>query len=177
MNNRQKTYRLFFALWPTDQVRQSIVEAFSGISPQIKGRVIQPHNLHVTLHFVGQVTESTKGCMHAAARSVEAEAFQLDLDNPGYFPKAKIFWMGAQNIPAQLTLLHKKLGAAIEGCGFNADTRPFSPHVTLMRKSVHPAMKYEDFSIPWTVDEFVLVESVQDEAGVNYRVLERYSLL
>ncbi len=177
MNNRQKTYRLFFALWPDAQVRQSIVDMLSRLAPQMKGRVIKQHNLHVTLHFVGQATESTKDCMHAAARSVDAETFQLDMDTLGHFPKAKIFWMGAQNIPAQLTQLHKKLGAAIEDCGFNADTRPFLPHVTLMRKSVNPAMKYEDFSIPWTVDEFVLVESVQDEAGVNYRVLERYSML
>ena len=177
MNNSIKTRRLFFALWPTDQVRQSIVDVFSRLPPKIKGRVMQPHNLHVTMHFVGQVSESTKDCMHTAARLVEAEAFQLDLDNLGHFPKAKVFWMGAQNIPAQLTQLHKKLGAAIEDCGFNADTRPFSPHVTLMRKSVNPAMKYEGFSIPWTIDEFVLVESVQDEAGVNYRVLERYSML
>ena len=177
MNNSIKTHRLFFALWPSDLVRRSITEVLSCLPTKIDGRAVPTQNLHVTLHFVGHVTESTKDCMHAAARSVDAEAFQFDMDTLGHFPKAKIFWMGAQSSPLQLTQLHKKLGAAIEGCGFDADTRPFSPHVTLMRKSVHPAMKYEDFSIPWTVDEFVLVESVQDEAGVNYRVLERYSLL
>lgn len=177
MNNRQKTYRLFFALWPSDQIRQSIVEVLSGLPPKSKGRVITPHNLHATLHFVGQVTEFTKDCMHVAAQSVNAEAFQLDLDCFGHFPKAKIFWMGAKNAPEKLAQLHKKLGIAIEGCGFVSDKRAYTPHVTLMRKCVHSALKYEDFSIPWTVDEFVLVESVQDEAGVNYRVLERYSLL
>ena len=176
MNNRQKTYRLFFALWPSDQVRQSIVQQLSCLSPRPSGRVVQTQNLHGTLHYVGQVTESTKDCMHAAARSVEAEAFQLDLDNFGHFPKAKIFWMGAQNLPVQLTQLHKKLGDAIGGCGFNTDTRPFSLHVTLMRKYRGPAPAQIDFSIPWRVEEFVLVESITHKEGVKYQVIEKYPL-
>lgn len=176
MNNRQKTYRLFFALWPSEQVRQSIVEQLSCMSPRLNGRVMQQQNLHATLHFVGQVTEQTKDCMHVAARSVNAEAFQLDLDCFGHFPKAKIFWMGTPNPPVQLVLLHKKLGAAIEDCGFNADTRPFSPHVTLMRKHSGPVPAKAEFSIPWRVEEFVLVESITYKEGVKYQVIEKYPL-
>lgn len=177
MNNRQKTCRLFFALWPSDEVRQSIVQQLSCLSLRPNGRVVQTQNLHGTLHYVGQVTESTKDCMHVAAQSVNTEAFQLDLDCFGHFPKAKIFWMGTQNLPVQLVQLHKKLGAAIEGCGFNADTRPFSPHVTLMRKHSGPVPAKTEFSIPWRVEEFVLVESITYKEGVKYQVLERYSLL
>lgn len=176
MKNRQKTSRLFFALWPLDQVRQSIVEQLSGLSPRLNGRVMQQQNLHVTIHFVGQVTESTKDCMHAAARSVAAEAFQLNMDKFGHFPKAKIFWMGAQNLPVQLTQLHKNLGVAIEGCGFNLETRPFSPHVTLLRKCSESIPAHVNFSIPWLVEEFVLVESITSERGVNYQVIEKYPL-
>ena len=55
MNKRQKTYRLFFALWPSDQVRQSIVEQLSGLSPRLNGRVMHQQNLHVTVHVVGLV--------------------------------------------------------------------------------------------------------------------------
>lgn len=176
MNNTIKTHRLFFALWPSDQVRQSIVDVFYSLPQKIKGRVMRPHNLHATLHFVGQVTEPTKDCMHVAAQSVNAEAFQLDLDCFGHFPKAKIFWMGTPNPPVQLVLLHKKLGAAIEDCGFNADTRPFSPHVTLMRKHSGPVPAKTEFSIPWRVEEFVLVESITYKEGVKYQVIEKYPL-
>lgn len=176
MNNRQKTHRLFFALWPSDQVRQSIVEQLSGLSPRLNGRVMQQQNLHVTLHFVGQVTESTKDCMHAAARSVDAEAFQLDLDKFGHFPKARIFWMGAQYLPVQLTQLHKKLGVAIEDCGFHIETRLFSPHVTLLRKCSESIPAHVNFSIPWLVEEFVLVESITYKEGVKYQVIEKYPL-
>jgi len=177
MSNHIKTRRLFFALWPTDQVRQSIVEIFSQLPRQIKGRVIRPQNLHVTLHFVGQVTESTKDCMHAAAQSVSAEGVQLNLDCFGYFPKAKILWMGSQDIPAQLDHLHKKLGDVIADCGFKCDLRPFSPHATLMRKCSKPDTAQSDFSLPWRVEEFVLVESITYKEGVNYQVIEKYPLL
>ena len=175
--NNIKTHRLFFALWPSEQVRQSIVEVLSSLPPQVNGRVIQQQNLHATLHYVGQVAESTKDCMHAAAQSVKAEAFQLNLDRLGLFPKAKIFWMGAQNTPDQLMQLHVKLGTALEDCGFVTDERAFSPHFTLLRKCRGPVPENINFSIPWRVEEFVLVESITYKEGVKYQVLERYSLL
>lgn len=176
MNNSQKSNRLFFAIWPTDQIRLSIDGAFSRC-PQKNGRVMQIRNLHLTLHFLGQVVEPDRECMHLAAQSINAEQFQLDLDCLGHFARAKIFWMGAHNIPAQLSLLHEKLGDALADCGFKRDQRTYTPHVTLMRKCVDPVLGYEDFSVPWHVKEFVLVESVQGSAGVEYRVIETYPLL
>ena len=176
MKNSIKTHRLFFALWPTDQVRLSILEKHSQLPKQVKGRFMQPCNLHATLHYVGQVTESIKDCMHAAAQSVSTEVFQLNLDCFGYFPKAKIFWMGCRELPVELTQLYNKLGVAIENCGYQQEKRAYAPHVTLMRKCVNPAADQIDFSIPWFIDEFVLVESITYKEGVSYQVIEKYSL-
>jgi len=176
MSSNIKTHRLFFALWPTVKVRQSIVKLISQLPRQINGRVIQPQNLHETLHFVGQVTESTKDCMHAAAQSVNAESFHLNLDCFGHFPKAKIFWMGVQNTPVQLTQLHEQLGMALADCGLTRERRPYMPHVTLMRKCTEPVIEYEEFSLPWYVEGFSLIESVQGVSGVEYRVVDTYPL-
>ena len=175
--NNIKTHRLFFALWPSDQVRQAILNVLSSLPAQLNGRVMQTQNLHATLHYVGQVTDSTKDCMHAAAQSVKAEGFQLNLDRFGLFPKAKIFWMGVQNTPDQLMQLHNKLGIALEDCGFIVDTRAYAPHLTLLRKCRGPVPENMNFSIPWRVEEFVLVESITYKEGVKYQVLERYSLI
>ena len=175
MNPSQKTHRLFFALWPIGRVRSSINDVFLK-SPQPAGRMMDEHNLHVTLHFLGQVTESERACLHAAAQSVKAVKFQINLDHFGRFAKAKIFWMGLDNIPVLLSQLHQALGDAIVGCGFKRDERSYAPHVTLMRKCVNPVMPREDFVINWCVDEFVLVESVQGVSGVEYRVVETYLL-
>lgn len=169
-------YRLFFALWPDEKVRHSIVETFTVTSPQMRGRVIQPHNLHITLHFIGQVSGDVKQRMHAVAQTVVGESFVVGLNCFGHFPKVKIFWMGPQKPPVELTQLHNKLGDALSKCGYQCDSRPYNPHVTLMRNCIEPVIRQPEFTIPWTVDEFVLVESSQGVSGVNYRVVEQYPL-
>jgi 2'-5' RNA ligase len=176
MQKQEKSYRLFFALWPTDRVRQSIVETLSSISPAVKGRVMKPENIHITLHFIGQVAEPVKDCLHAAAQSVRAETFQLNLDSFGHFKKARIFWVGCQQVPDQLIHLHSDLGAAIAPCGYQPDRRPYAPHLTLLRKSVSPVSPQINFTIPWRIDHFVLVESVTHQEGVEYRLIEKYAL-
>ena len=115
-----KTHRLFFALWPSAQVRHSIVETFSQLPPPVKGRFMQAHNLHVTLHFIGSVTEDTRKCLHVAAQGLAAQGgirgFEFDLNCYGHFSKAKILWMGMQNIPTELFQLQKNLGVALSEC-------------------------------------------------------------
>lgn len=176
MNNKQVRHRLFFALWPSGKIRHSIVEVLSRLPVQMKGRVIQPHNLHETLHFVGQVSGPDRDCMNAAAQTVTCESFQLTLDHVDTFPKAKVLWMGAQKTPDQLTQLHEKLGSAIEGCGYHCEERAYTPHVTLMRKYNGQVPEQIEFSIPWHIEDFVLVESVNCKQGVSYQVIEKYPL-
>ncbi len=169
--------RLFFALWPSDNVRQSIIKASKPSMHKLKGRVIKPDRLHITLHYIGPVNEEVKLCMHEAALTVSGKPFELNLDYLGQFIRARILWMGTQEIPVELNQLHNDLGQALSTCGYQCDRRPFSPHITLMRKCVKPVVHQSEISIPWRIDEFVLVESVQDKTGVSYQVLEKYSLM
>lgn len=171
-----KTPRLFFALWPDNQLRHAIVETFSPLPQPPGGRIMQPHNLHMTLHFVGSVSDEVKDCMHQAAQTVRAKTFECHLDCFGVFPKAKIFWMGCQHRPVELLQLNKILGVALENCGYQPEKRDFTPHVTLLRKCTSPVPDQQGFSIPWRVNEFVLVESCMDRHGVNYQVIEKYPL-
>lgn len=172
-----KTSRLFFALWPSQQVRRSIVDAALPLSSQLEGRVIRPQNLHITLHFIGQVTEETKRCMHTAAQSVSVGSFNVKLDHFGYFKRAKILWIGAKQLPDELVRLHQDLGEALSPCGYKSETRQYNPHVSLMRKCESPKAIQHELAVPWPVDEFVLVESIQIESGAEYRVIEHYPLL
>lgn len=176
LNMKKKTYRLFFALWPSDNVRDSITDEVLAVSRQLTGRNVQPGNLHMTLHFIGQATDDEKACMHAAALSVTAEPFSVELSQLGLFSRAKILWAGPDKLPAELILLHDKLGDALSNCGYECEKRPYRPHVTLKRSCAKHNLEDPLFSIPWTIREFVLVESVPGESGVDYHVLERYPL-
>lgn len=176
MNNVKKSRRLFFAIWPDENTRQAIIDTCSALTPPAKGRLVTPANLHVTLHFVGQVTEEVKHCMHQAALTVDVAAFALKLDRIGDFRRSKILWMGTSAASAELTVLYQKLGLAIAECGYQFETRPYAAHVTLMRKCVKPVPAPADFSIPWQVNSFVLVESIAAAHGVTYQVIEKYPL-
>jgi len=168
--------RLFFALWPSDQVRQSIVDVFSAIAIPDHSRFIQPENLHITLHFLGQVESDRRVCLQQVACALNDKPFVVNLDCLGYFTKAKILWMSCQYLPVELVRLHRDLGESLANCGYQSEFREYKPHVTLMRKCREPLNANNDFVISWQVDEFALVESISGSDGVRYQVIEKYPL-
>jgi len=152
------------------------VETSCPLLHEMDGRIIAPENFHITLHFIGSVTDEEKDCLHQAARRLTFQPFDLSLDNFGFFEKAKIFWMGLQTAPAELSHLHQNLAEAFLACDYPPDPRPYSPHVSLLRKAGKKPVAYQPFSISWHVDEFVLIESLSSPDGVKYKVIEKYPL-
>ncbi len=170
-------HRLFFALWPDDETRTLIVKTFKQ-APQsrLKGRIINPANLHLTLHFIGNTTTEMLECLHQAAQTVTGKPFQLNFDRYGHFYRARVFWMGCTHTPEALTNLYQDLGTALSQCDYTAEPRPYAPHLTLMRKLNKPGDLESFQPISWQVNAFVLVESVSTEQGVHYEVIQHYPL-
>lgn len=143
---------------------------------RLKGRIINPDNLHLTLHFIGNATTETLDCLHQAAQTVTSTPFQLNFDRYGHFYKARVFWMGCTQTPEALTYLYQDLGTALSQCDYTAESRPYAPHLTLMRKLNKPGELDIFQAIPWQVNDFVLVESISTDHGVHYEVIQRYPL-
>ncbi len=175
--NNDIIHRIFFALWPDDATRKQIVESFKQSSIDKKqGRIVSVDNLHITLHFIGNVNQLKMDCLHRAAQTVKADRFNIELDHYGYFNKPKVLWMGLKHTPRVLETLHQTLGTSLAKCEFEVELRPYAPHMTLMRKLPKPEA-FEKFKpIGWQVKEFVLVKSFSIEGGVRYEVRERYAL-
>ncbi len=180
-NATKNTHRLFFSLWPSEQSRQRISEILNKFPQQANQKRTSPENLHITLHFLGPVTDDVKACMQAAAQHVQSKSFTLNLDRYGHFSAKKILWLGSKNQSTGLLQLHKNLGNALTHCGYQNDDRIYRPHVTLMRNCAELPTSKLDFTIPWQANEFVLVESIpvqkDGKSTVNYRVIEKYPLL
>jgi 2'-5' RNA ligase len=172
----KKDVRLFFALWPDTALRQRLAEAASTIPVKGVARRVPNANLHMTLHFIGNVYFDEMDCMQRQARSVDAGAFQLEIDCQGYFGKPQVGWLGCRVIPDALIELHRQLGTCLQGCGYHPETRPYQPHVTVARKlgSIGTRASFEP--ITWPVREFALVEVQPVENGVQYRVVETYPM-
>lgn len=171
------TRRLFFGLWPDAVVRAAIIDRFSQM-PQyaLQATAMQPENLHLTLHFIGNVDAAMTACVQDAAQAVRGTAFDLRLDRVGYFAQAKIFWMGCTRTPSDLLNVHQQLADALLPCGYQAESQPFTPHVSLLRKVQQPGVMSAFKSIHWPVKSFALIESLPSSTGVIYRPVQNYFL-
>lgn len=169
--------RLFFALWPDERVRSELSKVYNTLSSLAgRHRQVESSNLHMTLHFLGNIPLSGIDCYLKQAREVQGSAFELALNRIGHFKKPKVLWIGCESVPPDLYQLQSDLGAQIETCGFSQESRPYQPHVTMARKVSRPVDRQPVFNIPWVVDRFVLVQSRSLEAGVEYRVKASYPL-
>lgn len=162
--------RLFLALWPGDGVRWEIASRRDLLGTP--GRPVPDHNLHLTLLFLGNCPAGALPVIREAAGDVRAGGFDLLLGAFGYFPRARVVWLGGE-VPAAGRALVSDLSDAMRAAGIGFDRRRWQPHVTLFRKvSRRPALPAPP-PLKWPVREFVLVESVP---GKPYRVLKTWHL-
>jgi 2'-5' RNA ligase len=169
------TLRLFFALWPDDATRDALNRTGKWLHQHWGGRRMRADTLHITLAFLGVTPAAQLDALVACADSVEAEAFDLVLDEAGYWRHNRIGWLGASEAPQQHIELVRSLNGALQRADFPVDARPHVPHVTLLRNSRGgevPACE----PVRWPIGEFVLVKSVIEPDGAHYEVIGRWLL-
>jgi 2'-5' RNA ligase len=166
---------LFFALWPDERVRAGLEALVQGL-PEHRGRLVHREDRHITLAFLGEVSAEFRACAEEAAQRVSAPPCELFIDQVGYWPRPRILWCGATQVPEALLALVRTLQQELKECGFQPEARPYAPHVTLARK----ARKVPGYLLPenlsWPVREFVLVTSNMDGPPPRYQVLRRWPL-
>jgi 2'-5' RNA ligase len=170
------TRRLFFALWPSDEIRAALTEACRPALRACAGRPVPPHHYHVTLAFLGDSDEPVERFDSLAARAADTPpGFELVLDRFGHWRGPRVLWIGPHRCPAGLAGLVAQLRAGLDGLGIAYDRRDFSAHLTLARKvTVLPELQ-KPVPVRWRVNEFVLVESTATPQGSVYEVVRRFS--
>jgi 2'-5' RNA ligase len=167
--------RLFFALWPGDDVRKSIAAKMATVVSLAGGRPVPPSNYHVTLAFLGPVVITDLEAIQLAARRVPISPFELRLGPTGYFSSAKIAWLGPQESPDELERLIDALWSQLSGVGIGREDRPYRPHVSLARQADSCPATGLDEPLIWPVTGFALVTSDTTPEGSVYTLLEQYS--
>jgi RNA 2',3'-cyclic 3'-phosphodiesterase len=167
--------RLFFALWPDDNVRTRI-EVVTAKLPSPAGRRVPRENLHITLLFMGSVEESARLCAESVADQLDGHPFDLRLDQLGFWPRPQVIWLSASSVPKDLVELVDRLHQGVAQCGLILDDRPFQPHMTLMRKVTKAGPMRAIEPIEWRVEHFALVESLTHSSGAIYQVLKSWNL-
>ncbi|SNC75944.1 2'-5' RNA ligase [Marinobacter sp. es.048] len=175
--------RLFFGLELPPEIKDRLLKIRSEV-PGAKWQGAE--QLHITLLFLGAVSQENLEAVAGSARDIKSEPFLLDVAGVSCFgqpQRPKNLWAGVQ--PEEpVAALNKTLVARMEKLGFGVERRVFRPHITLARfkrqaGSVEPLLvEYGDFRFgQFQVTEFVLFESKPGRAGSVYSVIERFPLL
>lgn len=136
--------RLFVAAEPSESVRlaaaatSSTLRAALEVAHASRGfRSIPPENLHLTVWFLGEVSDPRGVAILDTLRPPLAERpFTLRLSGLGAFPPSgspRVLWMGVAEGLDALARLHDEVGARLLPWGFQPEGRPYSAHLTLAR--------------------------------------------
>jgi len=176
--------RLFVAIDFPDEVNRQLIGLCKGIN---KAKWIKPGQIHLTLRFIGEVTDEQAELLKLALREVRARAFDLQLKGCGTFPQGnrrpRILWLDVQAGP-ELAELADKVGQAATAAGLLLKEEDFTPHVTLARFRYPPGpeltawqKKHGGYEGPLLrITEFHLVESWLTPDGAIHSVAESYPL-
>lgn len=174
---KEKSARVFFALWPDEAERAALAAWQPGLHKICGGRAMRAATLHNTLVFLGDVAQHRLEALQLAAQEVEGKSFNLALDAAHYWGHNHIVYAAPSAVPPQLEQMVHDLEQRMDMHRFQFDKRAYKPHITLLRHA-----RWSDAPLPemdrvvWRTRDFALVQSVPDEEGANYRVLARFPL-
>jgi len=142
-----------------------------------------PQNMHVTISFLGNVTEpmiqSIKDSMEFTCRKFSP--IELEFSGLGAFPnpaEPQLIWVGVKEKTGALLSFHEEISKVLKATGFKLDDKPFQPHVTIGRvKSSVPLS--EELLTPQdapvfgrtTVKELLCYRSDLSPKGADYYML------
>ncbi len=167
--------RLFFALWPDAATRAALHRTGKWLHRHWGGRRMRADTLHITLAFIGATPAGRIDALIACGDAVATDAYELTLDQAGYWRHNRIGWLGAQRMPPQHVALVDRLNERLQAAGFPVDSRPHVPHVTLLRNSPGgeaPAC----MPITWPIRTFVLAQSRRGADGAHYEAIRCWAL-
>ena len=167
--------RLFFALWPDDATREALDRTGKWLHSRWGGRRMRADTLHLTLAFLGNTPLEARDRLWPHVAALRAGAFDLLLDQTGYWPHNRIGWLGCREISAPLAGLAERLRHGLREARVPFDAKPFVPHVTLLRQAESGPVS-SCSPVHWPVRDFVLVASTRDVSGTHYRILRRWPL-
>lgn len=174
--------RLFVGIEFPPELKLQLSLLCSGIP---KARWVDPGNLHLTLRFIGEISEDLAADVDDALIQLRARRFMLQLAGTGVFggERPRSLWVGVERHP-DLLGLRDKIEQALTRIGLPPETRKFAPHVTLARLQNPPLDQLAEFlaahagfrAEPLPVKSFSLIASYPTKAGSVYEDQADYPL-
>lgn len=177
----------FLALDLSDEERHRLATILgdSGASDGIPGRRVHIANWHITVRFLGEVSDTQSDTLLGSlADTLMVKSGRVWLDGMGAFPKlskASVAFCSVDDPEGVLTVLAAVCDEAAVDVGLEPEDRPFVPHLTLSR--LRPPMDLrrviggmEFHRVPLDVTAVTLMRTRSIRGGVTYDRVERIAL-
>lgn len=187
----ENSIRGFIAIEISDDIRKGLGELIEKLrNSQDRVNWLNPHNIHLTLKFLGYIPENDIRNIESAISETAKNltAFNVIVKGTGVFPgenSPRVVWAGVYDGGESLTKMSIDLENRLFSMGFPKEERSFTPHITLGRvkyiKDINNFIlrlhKYkEDLFGEMTVDSISLIKSVLTQKGPVYERLARCSM-
>jgi 2'-5' RNA ligase len=136
-----QTIRSFIAIELSDEARSVLADLQNRLKAVVPPKTVRwtaPQNIHLTLHFLGDVEVNEVEQVSQAVKTAASNCrpFSLTLTGLGCFPntrRPRIVWVGVRDKTETLVALHQNLGEGLNVINFKPEDRPYSPHLTIGR--------------------------------------------
>ena len=132
--------RSFIAIELPDELKQELaqLEARLKLSEHSWVKWVEPHSIHLTLKFLGNIAIERTGeitrAMEEAAQGMPP--FHLEVKDLGVFPnlkRAQVAWVGISGEVDKLGQLQQRIESNLACLDFAPESRPFVSHLTIAR--------------------------------------------
>ena len=132
--------RSFIAVELPEGIETRIEQLEAQLKSETQTRVkwVDPNSIHLTLKFLGNIDAGRTGeitrVMEEAVKGIPP--FRLSVKDLGVFPnvrRVQVAWVGLSGEVDRLRQLQQRLESSLEQLGFAAESRAFTPHLTIAR--------------------------------------------
>jgi 2'-5' RNA ligase len=179
--------RVFVAIDLPEEIRGRLAAMQNELrATAASARWVNADSVHLTLRFVGEISEQRRDDIDAALAGLTWKPFPVIVKGVGFFPgtrSPRVFWAGLQ--ASTMEGLTQEIDTRLERAGFDREKRAFRPHITLARSKttridsalVAAAEKFAEAEFgSFTADRYFLYQSTLKSTGAVYTQLKEYLL-
>ena len=186
----QRRHRIFIAINLPEEIKRELAK-YQEKWPELAAKWTAKDNLHITLEFLGDLTDIEIGDVCQIVKEVAGKhkSFSINLNKVLYGPPKKMpprmVWAEGEKSDELSELKQDLQEYLLEKISYRPEGRGFVPHITLARinewqfKTIEPEERPEinqeiDFIIP--VESIEVMESELKRGGPVYTILESCEL-
>lgn len=185
-----KRHRVFVAINLPNEVKRALGGYETKLN-DLPAKWTKQNNLHITLIFLGDVTDQELGevCMVAKEVVKNHQPIDIAITKTGYGPDEKIppkmVWASGEKSNELSALKNDLENALLDKVSFIPEHRGFTPHITLARvnamewRAINPEERpevNEVLDLVFTAESIEVMESEMKKGGPEYTIIESFQL-